>query len=282
MRPRDLARGLLVLALVAATGCASMSRKFTFMRPDVSRKSVTQVAPDYDVKPDKRGSARLAVSERMQLANARLRAGQFDQAETEAKAVLKLDPKSADAYSVLGLVADQRGQQAQAGVHYAKAAELAPRNGSLLNNYGAWLCGNGRAGESLDWFDRALADPGYGTPASAQANAGACAVKAGQPARAERDLRLALQREPANATALGAMTQLEFDAGRYLQARAFSERRIAAAPADADVLRLASRIEQKLGDTPAAARYMQQSTSQGPSAADVQAGDRQHLDRGTP
>lgn len=264
----------LVLLLAGATGCSSMSRKFTFMRPDVSRKSMTQVAPDYDVRPDKRGAATLAASERVMLANARLRTGEIDQAETEARAALKQDPKSADAHTILAIIAGQRGQGAQAGVHYAKAAELAPRSGIVLNNYGAWLCENGRAAESLDWFDRALADPGYGSPASAQANAGACALKAGQAPRAERDLRLALEREPGNATALAAMAQLEFDAGRYLQARAFCERRLAAAPASADVLALAARIERQLGDNAAAARYTQQMTSQFPPAAQTQAGDR--------
>lgn len=271
--PRKAATVALLALVLAAAGCSSMSRKFTFMRPDVSRKSVTQVAPDYDVRPSKRGSASLAASERLMLANARLRSGEIDQAETDAKAALKQDPKSADAHTILAIVAGQRGQDAQAGGHYAKAAELAPRSGIVLNNYGAWLCENGRAGESLGWFDRALADPGYGSPASAQANAGACALKAGQPARAERDLRQALQREPDNATALAAMAQVEFDAARYLQARAFSERRIAAAPATPEVLGLASRIEQKLGDTKAAARYTQQMTSQFPAATGAPSGE---------
>lgn len=272
--PRKAAAVVVVALLVAATGCSSMSRKFTFMRPEVSRKGVTQVAPDYDVRPSRRGAARMAASERLMLANARLRTGEVGLAETEAKAALKQDPKSADAHTILAIVAGQRGQDAQAGGYYAKAAELAPRSGIVLNNYGAWLCENGRAGESLDWFDRALADPGYGSPASALANAGACALKAGQPARAERDLRQALQREPDNATALAAMAQAEFDAARYLQARAFSERRIAAAPATGDVLRLASRIEQKLGDTNAAARYTRQMTSQFPDATDAPSGER--------
>lgn len=263
MRP-DLRVAAVACVLVLATGCSSMSRKFTFMRPDVSRKGVTQVAPDYDIRGEgNRRTANMAASERLMLANARLRAGEYDQAEAEARAALKQDPKSSDAHTVLALVAGARGQDAQAGPHYAKAAELAPRSGIAANNYGAWLCGNGRAAESLAWFDRALADPAYGSPASARANAGSCALQAGDPVRAERDLRAALQATPDNPTALAAMAQLEFSMGRYLQARAFSERRLAAAPANADVLRLASRIEDKLGDTTAAARYMQQASSQG-------------------
>src|SRR3546814_6712665 len=70
----------------------------------------------------------------------------------------------------------------RAGGYYARAAELAPEQGTALNNYGAWLCGNGRAAESLAWIDRALADPIYRQRASALANAGSCALKAGQTA----------------------------------------------------------------------------------------------------
>jgi type IV pilus assembly protein PilF len=258
---RREALAALVIASLAAGGCAQMSRKFTFMRPDVSRKSSRQVAPDYEVRSDKRRSSVLLASDRLALANRYLRAGDLTQAEAQAQSVLKLDPKSADAHTVLALAASQRGQADRAGGYYAKAAELAPRSGRALNNYGAWLCANGRAAESLAWFDRAVADPAYATPASALANAGACALDAGQPARAERDLRLALQREPADPTALSAMARHEYDAGRYLQARAFAERRLAAAAPNVEILRLASQIEQKLGDLPAAARYMQQLTA---------------------
>lgn len=261
---RRLAAALIVSGLVLVTGCGSMSRKFTFMRPDLSKREFTRTAPEYDIRPDRSGQAALDARGRLMLADQRLRAGQYDQAAVEARAALKLDPKSAQAHTILGVVADGKGQSAQAGGHYAKAAALAPADGSALNNYGAWLCSNGRAAESIAWFDRALAAPGYATPASARANAGACAVDAGQPQRAERDLRLALAQQPENPAALSAMARLAFDAGRYMEARAFSERRLAAAPAAADNLRLASQIEQKLGDNAASARYLQQLSAQFP------------------
>lgn len=267
MRLRSAA-AVVLLAAVAAGGCTSMSRKFTFMRPEISRKDSRQVAPDYNVRPDdkaRRGGQ--TARDRVALAEQRMRAGRFDEAEAEARAALKADPKSPDAYTILAVLADERGQAAQAGGYYAKAAELAPGRGGVLNNYGAWLCGNGRAAESLAWFDRALADPSYPTPASARANAGACALDAGQDARADRDLRMALAQDPSNATALAAMARSAYRAGRYLEARAFSERRLAVAAPTAEILRLASQIEQKLGDNRAAARYTQQMAAQSSQGA---------------
>lgn len=256
MRPPS-ALVLVVVVALAAGGCASMSRKFTFLRPDFSHE-FTRTAPDYTVRSDKGRSRTLAALDRIALAEQRLRAGRWDEAEAEAKAALKFDPKSADAYTILAVAAGQRGRAEEAGRYYLKAVEQAPARGSVLNNYGVWLCANGRAAEALAWFDRALADPAYATPAAARANAGACALDAGQYARAERDLRLALEQDPENATALAAMARNEFRAGRYLEARAFSQRRIEAAPATPEVLRLASQIEEKLGDNRAAAQYIQQ------------------------
>ena len=102
--------------------------------------------------------------------------------------------------------------------------------------------------------------------AAALANAGECAGRAGQHGRVERDLRAALSLDPDNAVALGAMAEHQFRNGRYLEARAFSERRLGVAPPDASALLLASQIEDKLGDKAAAARYVQRLRTEFPQA----------------
>lgn len=258
MRLRNATVLGLAAVMLATTGCAAMSRKFTFMRPDVSKREFTRTAPVYNVRSDE-GRGVAGSRTRVAVAEQRLRAGQLDEAESNAKAALKLDSRSADANTILALVADQRGHADRAGAYYAKAAELSPAQGGVNNNYGAWLCGNGRAVESLAYFDRALADRSYGTPLAARANAGACAVDAGQLARAERDLRFVLAQDPSNAVALAAMARHQFATGRYLDARAFIQRRLAAGPATPEIVQLASQIEQKLGDGQAAAQYSDQS-----------------------
>ena len=250
MRLRSAQVAWLVPALLLALGGCS---RLTFVRPDMSRGEYTQTAPVVKVDDGNRGAA-LAGRDRLLLAQHRLRAGQLDEARTHATAVLKLDPRSADAHTVLALVAGRTGQASVAGGHFARAAELAPQ-GATLNNYGTWLCANGRAAESLAWFDRALADPAYRERAGALANAGDCAVRAGQDARADRDLRAALALDPDSVVALGAMAELALRRGNAFEARAFSQRRLAAGPADARALQLASQIEEKLGDRAAAERY---------------------------
>jgi type IV pilus assembly protein PilF len=268
MRLRDAIVAALVLSFVAA-GCS----RLTFVKPSLKRHNYQQVAPDYDIRDDPHDAQRIAAIDHVALAEQRLRAGQLDDAQSEAQAALKADPNSANAYLLLGMVAEQRGNPADAGARYAKAVALAPTQGNALNNYGAWLCGNGRAAESLALFDRALADPEYTTPAAALGNAGACALRAGQTDRAARYLGGALQLDPANPVALAAMAERQYRAGHYLEARAFSERRLAVAPASVKVLQLASQIEQKLGDTAAAARYVQQIEAEFPQSRPVSPGD---------
>ena len=261
--------GLITLAaLVAVAGCS----RLTFIKPKF-KNDYHRTAPEYNVHDDPADAQRMLAIDRVSLAQQDLGAGQLDQAEVEARKALKADPRSANAYSLLGMIEEQRGHEPQAGADYAKAVALAPTSGALLNNYGAWLCGSGQAAASLSLFDRALADSAYPTPAAAMANAGSCALRAGQMERARSNLTQALALDPANPVGLAAMAESEYRAGRYLEARAFSERRLAVAPASVQVLQLASQIEQKLGDTAAAARYVQRIGTEFPQTRAAPPGD---------
>ncbi len=262
---------VVLLAALCAAGCS----RLTFIRPDASGGKYEKTSPDYALRDSPATTRRLGVAEHIGLAQSRLAGNDLAGAEKEARAALKDDPSSADAYTLLAVITDRRGNAADAGGYYAKAAELAPTQGGALNNYGAWLCGNGRAAESLPWFQRALADQAYRQPASALGNAGACALKAGQTAGVDAYLRAALAADPENATALGAMAEYQYRVGAWLDARAFSQRRLAAAPATAEALQLASRIEDRLGDRTAASRYDQRRQTEFPQARTIPTGDAQ-------
>lgn len=258
--------GIALLALVAAVAVAGCSR-LTFIKPSAERGDSEQVARVYDFSgPDRNARDAASVRGHLLRGEEALRAGRFDEAGDEAGKALKIDDRSELAHTLMALSLDRRNRPADAGRHYARAAELAPASGAALNNYGGWLCLNGRAAESLGWFDRALADRAYANPESALANAGACAVEGGQPARAERDLRTALRLDPTNVVALAALARHLYGEGEYFEARAFSQRRLDAAPPTPDVLLLASQIEEKLGDKAAAARYVQRLRTEFPQA----------------
>ncbi|WP_322547683.1 type IV pilus biogenesis/stability protein PilW [Stenotrophomonas geniculata] len=224
-------------------------------------------APVYSVRDPDNVRRQVRLQDLLALAARDMQVGNLDAAERKAREALKLAPESPDALVLMAGIDERRGRTQQAGESFRRAAEQAPQRGDVLNNYGAWLCQQGRPAESLVWFDRALQAPGYATPAEAQANAGGCALDAGQLERAERDLRAALSTLPGNPVALEAMAQLSFRQGRYMEARAFAERRIAAAPATRSVLQLASQIEARLGDRAASDRYIQRIRQEFPQEA---------------
>ena len=244
-----------VLVLLGSVLLVSACSRLTFVRPDASRGKYEQVASE--VRIDPKHSAHDTAFTMTQVAQSRLVSGNAQGAVDAAERALKAEPDNVEAHSLLALGLDALGRGRESGAHHRRAAELAPNRGGLLNNYGIWLCSNGQAAASLDWFDRAAAAPGYETPDAALANGAACALQAGQALRAERNARQALAAAPANPVALQTLARIEFAAGHGLEARAFIERRLAAAAADRETLQLASQIEQSLGDTAAAARYVQ-------------------------
>jgi type IV pilus assembly protein PilF len=244
---------LLLAVLVLASGCRTMDR-LSFIRPSAARGEFRQVAPSRDVsgKPGKQSADPVLM---LQTAGDAYRLGDLVRADALATAALKHGADVGDANTLLGVIADARDQPARAGEHYRAAVAANPGQGLFANNYGTWLCANGRADESLAWFDRAVTDPNYPTPASALTNAGACARKAGQPIRAEANWRLALAAQPLNPEALAGLAALEADRGHNMEARAFVERWLELAPNDPDALQLAIRIEEARSDNQAAARY---------------------------
>jgi type IV pilus assembly protein PilF len=265
------ARRITAAILTVASACSTTAcNRMAFVKPDVSRGDYERIAPEITVKPS-RGDEGLRVF--MAQARTRLQAGEIDEAVRLARKAVKRDSESADARMLLAFALDRSGAPEEAGTHHRRATELAPTRGETLNNYGVWLCSQRRAAESLEWFDKALAAPGYSTPAAALANAGTCAYQAGQAARAERDLRRAIAFDPGNSLALATLARLAFDQERWMEARAFSQRRLAAAPADVESLLIASQIEQKMGDSDAARRYGERMQKEFPATGNFRTGE---------
>jgi len=256
---------VLVLLVLAVAGCSRLD----FVKPS-GKSNLRTEQRTYET----RGNAEFRRGEearsQLGLASREFEAGNFDAAASAARGALKGEGTAADAHTLLAVIEDRRGRSVQAGAHYKAAAERAPNQGAYLNNYGTWLCRNGRASDALAYFDAAVRDPAYGDPSGALANAGACAITTGDTARVERYLRAALELDPENIVALDTMSRHLAGEHRYFDARAFSQRRLAAAPATAAALQLAVRIETALGDTGAADRYQRRLRAEFPSASNLQ------------
>lgn len=109
-------------------------------------------APVYSVRDPEGVRQQVRWQELLTLAGRDIQGGNLDAAERKAREAQKLVPTAPDGLVLLAGIDERRGRSQQAGENFRKAAELAPQRGDVLNNYGAWLCQQGQAAESLVWF----------------------------------------------------------------------------------------------------------------------------------
>lgn len=262
MRWRESVLLAVTIALASLVGCD----RLTFVKPNMKKMKTEQVRQLPDVRDSAADRQRMAQSDALQLASNRLQAGDLDGAEKVAKQVLASDRANPPAMTILALVEQHRGKVGNAGTLFKQAATQANSGPAEWGNYGTWLCEANQPAESLQWLDRSLAYPDVIDVAGMRANAGKCALRAGQADRADRDLRAALELAPTNPVALDGMAQLMFTRGRMLEARAFSQRRLALGMATAEMLARATDIETRLGDQAAANHYRQRLEQEFPNA----------------
>ena len=184
-----------------------------------------------------------------------LNQGKLELALEKLNKALSFDPDYADAHTVIAVLYEKIGDTAKAEEHYRRAAQLKPKGGSELNNYAAFLCKLGRYDEAQGYFQLALTDPFYKTPAVALVNSGTCLLKAGKRDEAEKALRRAVLIQPDDPEALIQLAQTLYEKGDYFNARAFMQRFEAAAQARPDALLLGRKIELRLGNGAAAGDY---------------------------
>lgn len=191
---------------------------------------------------------------RMQLAVGYYEQGQLPVALDEIKKAITADPAYADAWGVRALVYMAMGETTLADDNFRHALQLAPGNPDIANNYGSFLCQNGRVAESFRYFDAALASRQYASPAKALNNAGNCALKSKDIGTAEKYLLQALQLTPDQPSTNANLARVYYERRDYTRAHFFITRLGKLARTDslpADVLWLAIKVQHKLGDVDA-------------------------------
>lgn len=192
--------------------------------------------------------------------------GQYEVALEKLKRAVAYDKTYAPAHTMLGILYETIGQTRQAGEEYRKAVQYDPQDGSVNNNYGAYLCGAGKQKEAERYFLAAVEDPFYDTPAIALSNAGSCALALGDLDKAESFLRQSLEYDDKLGAALLPMAEVSYRQGSYLRARAFLQRFEAVGTTTPESLMLGYRIESQLGDEKSAERYRRELLERYPSA----------------
>ncbi len=199
--------------------------------------------------------ARRMAETNVQLGLAYLQQGDLETALMKLQRALEQDPKLSSAHHSIAILYQRMGNDSLAEEHYKTALRLEPDAARAHNNYGQFLCLKRRYTEAEEHFTRAAGNPLYNSVAGALTNAGVCANRVPDVAKAERFFRQALEHDRDYAPALLQMARLTFNAGNYMSARAYLERYQNVATHNAESLWLGVRIEDALGDKDASSSY---------------------------
>lgn len=216
---------------------------------------------------DKEKAARIHT----QLGQGYFRQGDLKTALEKLQIALRFDPDYAPAHTVMGAVYESLKQWPEAEQHYRRAVQINPKDGNTNNNFGVFLCREGKVAEAMPYFTRALDDPFYATPAAAWTNAGICQIRAGHYGQAEEHLGKALAIDASYPDALYQMARALHLSGDDFRASAYVQRYQASGRSDADVLKLGYDIETRLGDAEGARDYARQLRTKFPDSEQARA-----------
>lgn len=192
--------------------------------------------------------ARRRAGIRLQLATNYLEAGQNAVALDEIKQAIAIDPSLADAYHVRALIYMNMNEQALADDSFRTAVSMRGNDGDLLNNYGWFLCQSGRYGEAVPMLQRAVSAPSAGGPVKPLISLGACELRRGNSADAEKNLKAALGYDRNNPVANTNLALVYYRRGDFAQARQYAQRVNSSQFASAQSLWLGARIAHRQGD----------------------------------
>ncbi len=164
------------------------------------------------------------------------------------------DPNNSAAYAWKAILHQKLGQDKLALQHFERAVALDPKDSTIRNNFGAFLCQQKKIVEAERELQLAIADPLYESRDLAYANLGVC-LTATNKAKAETAFQSALELNAGLPVALIHMAELKYEQAQYLPARVLVNRWRDASPWTAKALWLAIRIESKLDNKDKVASY---------------------------
>ena len=178
-----VSRPMICAALALLTAACTTTTTTT-----VTNEGTSKTTPGASTKVTE-ADLRTRARARTDLAAGYYRNGQLAVALEEARRAAAIDSNYAEAHGLLGLIYMDMKEQRDAEDSFQRALKLDASNSELNNNYGYFLCNTGRERASIEYFNIAIRDPLYRTPARANQNAGACLMRIKDYEGAERYLR---------------------------------------------------------------------------------------------
>lgn len=239
-----------LLAILLVAGCA---RDLMHQTPQPQKGET--LPSNADAKPS---DARTRAKAHTDLGMAYYQGSKMATALQEARIALQADPGYAPAYNLLGLVHMYLGENPEAATAFQRALAIEPDDPDANNHYGWFLCITGREKEGISHLMTAVKDPLYPTPTKPYTNAGLCSLRLKDDAAAEAYFKKAVIADQGNNQALYHLANLSYKRGDYRDAKRFIVVVNEQMEPNAESLWLAVRIERKLGDLQAEAKYANQ------------------------
>lgn len=190
-----------------------------------------------------------------QLGLAYLKQGNRPRAKRKLLTALKQAPSSPDTNAALAYFFEQTHELEQAQKFYSNALFLSSNGGSQLNNYGAFLCRQGRYQQAEQYFLKAVHDIQYLHTAAAYENAGLCALAKPDDEKARLYFIAAIDHDPSRKASLYELVKLEDKKGQGTEALKHLKKYPALVLSDKQLLTLAAQVAKNTGNTKTAAYY---------------------------
>ncbi|MDF0534833.1 type IV pilus biogenesis/stability protein PilW [Shewanella yunxiaonensis] len=233
--------GLAMLAAICSTLPGCVTEK-TYAGTDI---------PVVEHKFDKNAAA----LERVQLGLTYLKKGNTEQAKFNLDKAMGYAPDLEEVNVALAYYYQTVGEKQKAEDTYERAINASNATGDAANNFGVFLCQNGKYAKSEKMFLRAVHNPKYNRIASSYENLGICQRKAGEIEKARQYFEMALKYEPNRQVSLLELTEMELGQGNYQAAKVQMDRYHRVAMDSALSLALAIKIARGLHDSEAAKSY---------------------------
>ena len=184
-----------------------------------------------------------------------LRQGNHEVALDKLKRALEHDSRQPDANHYIAVLYQRLGETKQADRHFRTALSVSDDNTSLYNNYGVFLCDEGRFKEAERYFLKVLEDPLYARPADVKENIGLCAYRDGDLPKAEKYLHEALEMDARRPAVLLGMAQIAFAQEQYPRAHSYLRDHLELARHTPESLWLGVQLARELGKRDEFASY---------------------------
>ncbi len=195
------------------------------------------------------------VNARLDLARGYINADLWSEAKRTLMQVLKINPRSVEAHTLLALVYEADGEAEVAEKYYTRALKIDRNDAQTLNNYGTFLYRKGRPEEAAKKLRLVVQNTDYRARSQAYENLGLAELALANRDAARTAFTRALSLNPMQATSMLELSSLAFEESHLRDAMKYYDDYRSVAKQTPRSLCLGMKIGSAVGNTDQVASY---------------------------